>query len=105
MGLLGAFMLELGLITYRTVRSNGITVPTTAPLPLPLPSTYVSAVLVYGALGLAPGKAAPVAGLIGWGFVVATALNLWNPGATNQAAATQASTAKTLSTATAAAKK
>jgi hypothetical protein len=100
----GAFLAEVVLITYRAVRSNGITTPATAPLPLPLPSEYLSAVFIYGGLGLVGGKAAPVAGLVGWGFVVATALNLFNPGAANTKAAAASSTAATLKTATTAAK-
>ena len=104
MSLLGAFIVEIGLITYRTVRAGGIVTPTTAPIPAPLPSLYVSAVFVYGALGLVSGKAAPVAGLIGWGFVIATALNVFNPGAANANAATSSSTAATLKSATTAAK-
>lgn len=105
MGLFSAFIVEVGLITYRSLKGGGLKVPATAPIPLPLPSYYVSAVFVYGALGLVPGRAAPIAGLIGWGFVVATALELFNPGAANDAAASKASTAATLKTATTAAKK
>jgi hypothetical protein len=92
-------MVEVGLITFRALRSNGIKVPTTAPLPGPLPSLYVSAILIYGGLGLVPGRGAPVAGLVGWGFVVATALNLFTPGAANQKAAASATAATPLTTA------
>ena len=70
--LLAAFVVEIGLITYRGFTCAGNH--------LPPPADYTGAVLVYGALGLASKtQAANVAGLIGWGFVVATALNLWTP--------------------------
>ena len=70
--LLAAFAVEIGLITYRGFKCAGNH--------LPPPADYTGAVLVYGALGLASKtQAATVAGLIGWGFVIATALNLWTP--------------------------
>ncbi|MDA8312833.1 MAG: hypothetical protein M0Z46_19920 [Actinomycetota bacterium] len=70
--LLAAFVVEIGLITYRGFRCAGAH--------LPPPADYTGAVLIYGGLGLAAKtQAAHVAGLIGWGFVVATALNLWTP--------------------------
>ena len=71
--LLAAFVVEIGLITYRGFKCAGHP-------HLPPPADYTGAVLVYGALGLASKtQAATVAGLIGWGFVIATALNLWTP--------------------------
>lgn len=75
MGLLGAFIAEVALITYRGFST------TTGPLGhLPLPANYTGAALIYGALGLmAKTKAEPVATALGWGFVVATLLNLWTP--------------------------
>lgn len=79
-GLLGAFFAEVGLITYRSVKRGGVSVRETAPLPMPLPSEYTSAVLVYGALTFLPKASAPVPSLIGWGLVLATLLNLWEPG-------------------------
>ena len=70
--LLAAFVVEIGLITWRGFKCAGNH--------LPPPADYTGAVLIYGALGLASKtQAANVAGLIGWGFVVATALNLWTP--------------------------
>lgn len=88
-GLLGAFIAEMVLVTYRGV-TGGLKVPQQAPLHAPLPSTYTSAVIVYGALGILPKSLAPLPTLIGWGFVVATFLNLYNPGAANAAAASSA---------------
>jgi|GEM_PF-1599474 hypothetical protein len=101
-GLLAAFLVEVGLITYRDVTQGGIQVKkgkqSTAPLPAPLPSLYTSAILVYGALGLMPKSLAPVPALIGWGFVVATLLNVFTPGSANAAKNANASLGTGLST-------
>ena len=71
---------EVVLITYRDVK-NGSNVDN--PIPhFPLPSQYVSVAIVYGALSLFPPQADRLASLIGWGFVVATALNVFTPGNT-----------------------
>jgi hypothetical protein len=96
-GLLGAFLVEVALVTYRSVTQGGVKVPGTAPIPAPMPSLYVSAVIVYGGLGLLPDSLAPVPALIGWGFVVATFLNLYTPGSANAAKAANASLAQGLS--------
>lgn len=103
MSLLAAFFVEVALVTYRSVKAGGVTVPKTAPIPAPLPSLYTSAVLVYGGLALVPGRGSAVAGLVGWGFVVATLLNLFNPGAANAAAASGAGLTAALSSTPAAA--
>jgi hypothetical protein len=95
-GLLGAFLFEVGLITYRSVTQGGVVVGKTAPLPAPLPSLYTSAILIYGGLGLLPKSLAPLPALVGWGFVVATFLNLYNPGSANAAAAENAAVASAL---------
>ena len=97
-GLLGAFLVEVGLVTYRSVTQGGVKVGKTAPLPAPMPSLYLSAVIVYGGLGLLPKSLAPVPALLGWGFVVATWLNLYNPGGANAAAASNAALASALTT-------
>lgn len=70
---------EVVLVTYRNVGQGRLKVPDDAPLPLPLPSTYTSVVIFYGALSLVPGEGAHIAGMIGWGMVVATFLGLWQP--------------------------
>ena len=71
---------EVALITYRDVK-NGSNVDN--PIPhFPLPSQYVSVAIVYGGLSLFPQQADRLASLIGWGFVVATALNVFTPGKT-----------------------
>jgi hypothetical protein len=91
-GLLGAFFAQVAIITYRSV-SGKVKVPTDAPLPLPLPASYTAAGLVYGALAVLPTSLAPVASLLGWGFVVANLFNLW-PVAKPAAAATPVVSAK-----------
>lgn len=97
-GLLAAFFVEVGLITYRSVTQGGTKVPTAAPLPAPLPSLYTSAIIVYGSLALLPSSLAPVPALIGWGFVVATFLNIYTPGSANAGAASSATMAQSLTT-------
>ena len=74
-GLLSAWLAAVALITYRGVKQT----PRTTPLPMPLPSTYVSSFLVYGGLGLLPDAASGFATATGWAFVLAIALNLWTP--------------------------
>jgi len=97
-GLLGAFFVEVALVTYRSVTQGGVKVPKTAPIPAPLPSLYTSAIIVYGGLALLPKSLAPVPALVGWGFVVATFLNLYNPGSANKAAASNAAAVQGLTT-------
>lgn len=77
--LLSAFFAETAIITYRQYQGGGVQVPYTAPVPLPLPSTYTAPIVFFGALALIPASGATFAGLVGWGIVVATLLNLWNP--------------------------
>lgn len=84
-GLLTAFLAEIVLISYRNLAGGGTQVPATAPIPLPLPSQYTAPIAVYGVLALVPAGGQQIAGLVGWGLVVATALNLWNPGGTVKA--------------------
>lgn len=74
MGFLAAFIAEVGLVTYRGFARPG-------PLGhLPLPATFTAVALVYGLLGLlVKTQAEPVATALGWGFVVATFFNVWNP--------------------------
>ena len=71
-------LVETALITYRGVinKTNA-----SNPIPhFPLPSQLMSVIIVYGGLSLFPESAERLAALMGWGFVVATALNLWTPG-------------------------
>lgn len=82
--LLAAFFAETAIVTYRQyagegVAGGGISVPWGAPMNLPLPSTYTAPVIFFGALALIPESGSSFAGLVGWGIVLATLLNLWNP--------------------------
>lgn len=99
-GLFGAFLFEVGLITYREVTQGGLVVrkgsQSTAPLHAPLPSLYTSAIIIYGGLGLLPNSVAPIPALLGWGIVVATFLNLYTPGGANAAKASNTSLAQGL---------
>jgi len=71
-------LVETGLITYRDIK-NGTNKDNPVPH-FPLPSQYVSVLIVYGLLSVVPKPADRVASLAGWGFVVATLLNFWTPG-------------------------
>jgi hypothetical protein len=82
-GLLSAWVAEMVLIAYRGAKTGS-----TANNPIPhlaLPSEYASTFIIYGALAFIPGEGQKVAAAIGWGLVLATALNLWNPGGTVKA--------------------
>jgi len=76
--LLAAWVAETVLITYRGAKQGGTKNNPVAHLPLP--SEYIASFVVFGGLSLVPGpNGQRVAGLFGWGVVVATFLNLWNP--------------------------
>ena len=76
--LLSAWLAEMVLITYRGA-IRGTTAGNHIPH-LTVPADYVGSFIVFGALAFIPGEGQRVAGLVGWGFVLATALNLYNPG-------------------------
>ena len=69
-GLLLAAFVEAGIITWRDLSKDKV---------LPLPSDYVAVAIYFGMLGLLPSSASTVAGALGWGMVVATFLNLFDP--------------------------
>lgn len=72
-----AWLAEAVLITYRAAGQQGSKSNPIAHFPLP--SEYVGSFIIFGALSLVPGpQGQRVAGLFGWGLVVATALNLWD---------------------------
>lgn len=79
-GLLGAFFVEVVLVTIREVKRGGIQVPQAAPLPAPLPSTYTSVVGVYAVIAVLPRSIDPIPSLLAWGLIVATLLNFYTPG-------------------------
>jgi hypothetical protein len=85
-GLLTAWLTEVVLVSYRVVHNGQGNLP----LPMPLPSTYVSTMVIYGGLGLMPDSWNPATTLFGWGIVVATLLGLWVPNKANETAATKA---------------
>jgi hypothetical protein len=77
---LAAWIAETIIITYRGTRQKKFK---NNPIPgFALPSEYVATVVVFGALSLVPTDSewSRAAGAIGWGLVLATTLNLWNPG-------------------------
>ena len=76
--LLAAWLAETVLITYRGAKQGGSKNNPVAHMPLP--SEYIGSFIVFGGLSLVPGpNGQRVAGLFGWGVVVATFLNLWDP--------------------------
>jgi len=94
---LPAFVLALGLITYRGAKNGSAT---NNPVPhLPLPSQFVGAFFVYGILSMFSGQASKPAVLVAYGLDVAILLNLWNAGGqvnqTNTAIITANTTAAT----------
>jgi hypothetical protein len=76
-GLVTAWLCEVVVITYRDTKKGSNM--GTAQVSLPLPSAYASSFLIFGGLGLLPASASTFASLVGWGIVLATALNLWAP--------------------------
>lgn len=76
--LFAALLAEAGLVTYRVI-GQGWTKD--YPLPMPLPADYVAIGLIYAALALLNEAQSirPLPALVGWGVVIATALNLWSP--------------------------
>lgn len=69
-GLLAAAVAETVLVSWRDLHQDHIP---------PLPSDYVAVAILYGGLALFPETASTFTSLVGWGFVLATFLNLWNP--------------------------
>lgn len=76
-GTMTALFAELALITYRgSLRGTSATNPIGN---LPVPADYAGAIILFTILGAIPGEAARPAAIFGWGLVVATFLNLYNP--------------------------
>jgi hypothetical protein len=75
--ILPAALAETALVTWRAVSKGNAK---SNPVPnLPLPSNYTSVILFYGALALIPESGATFAAAVGWGMVIATLLNFWDP--------------------------
>ena len=69
-GLLAAALTETVLVSWRDLKVSRIPPP---------PSDFVAVAVIYGGLALLPESASTFTSLVGWGFVVATWLNLWDP--------------------------
>jgi len=71
---------EVALITYRSVHNGTAKIN---PVPyLPIPNELPAVVIVFGILGSLPDRFSRTASLMGWGFVLATALNVFSSSAT-----------------------
>jgi hypothetical protein len=69
---------ETVVITYRGVK-NGTNANN--PIPhFPMPNQLASVLIIYGGLSLFPQRAEKLSAMLGWGFVIATVLNLYAPG-------------------------
>jgi len=74
--LLAPALAETALIIYRDVRNGKAD---SYPIKyLPLPSQLVSVTVVFGGLSLLPDRASRLATIAGWGFVVATAIQMYS---------------------------
>lgn len=78
MSVLSSALATTVLVTYRDVKAGTNLLN---PIPhVPLPSQYASVILVYGALSLLPDSASTLASILGWGFTLAVALNMFDAG-------------------------
>jgi hypothetical protein len=76
--LMAAWVAEIVLIAYRSSKQSAALAA--KPIPgLALPSEYAASFVIFGALSFIPAGGQRTAGLIGWGLVLATAFNLWDP--------------------------
>ena len=75
MGVLAAWLVEIGLITWRDLTGKDKTHTING---FPLPADYLATFAVFGVLGLVPkdsGGASRAATLAAWAFVLATYMN------------------------------
>jgi hypothetical protein len=78
--LLAPAITEIGLITYRDIRTGGAK---SKPIPyLPVPAELVGVLIVYGGLSMVSERFDRPAQLFAWGIVIATALNTFTGSAT-----------------------
>jgi hypothetical protein len=68
--LITALVAELGIITWRDLHQQKI---------FPPPSDYAAAAIIFSIFGLVGEWNARVATTLGWGIVLATFLELWDP--------------------------
>lgn len=71
------WVLEAGIVTYRSAKDG--TSNTNPIAHLPLPSEYVATFIVFGACAALPASLSRVGVTFAWGIVIATLLNLWDP--------------------------
>ncbi len=64
------WMAEIGLISWRTVSKEKRP---------PLPSELLATFVIFGAFSLVSVSQPEIGSVLGWGIVVATLLNFWNP--------------------------
>ena len=99
MGVLSAWLAEIGLITWRDLTNKADKNHTISGFPLP--ADYLATFMVFGLLGLVPRDnqgASRAATAVAWGFVVATLVNAL-PAALNPSATTQTPAASSTVTA------
>lgn len=77
-GILAAWVAEIVLITYRSAKRSASQGPKPI-IGVALPSEYAASFVIYGGLSFIPESGARIATAVGWGLVLATALNLWDP--------------------------
>lgn len=104
MGVLAAWLVEIGLITWRDLSGKDKNHTIAG---LPLPADYIATFVIFGGLGLVPSSnqgASRAATLAAWAYVVATYMNALpqtlNPSGTPKATSTNATTSPTRSTPT-----
>jgi|ERR1035437_9319388 hypothetical protein len=69
-GLFAAAMVETAIVTWRDISQTKVPPP---------PSDFVAVAIIFGGLSLFPDSAGNLPSVFGWGFVLATFLNLWSP--------------------------
>ena len=74
--LLLPWLAEIVLITYRGFANKEDVRPVAF---LPVPADYAASFIIFGALSFAGGGLRKPAVIFGWGVVVATFLDLWDP--------------------------
>lgn len=74
-GVTTAWLAEIIIITTRDIKAGA----SNTVAGLPLPADYLATFAVFGVLGALPASADTFAAVTGWGFVIATFLNLFNP--------------------------
>lgn len=68
-GVVLPWLAEIGIISWRTVKQDGRP---------PLPSEIVATFIVFGSISLLANSQPQLASALGWGFVIATAVNVWD---------------------------